>query len=272
MKTLERAGLLAFAVLSSGLAGCASSRPGLTEAQLKPYVALAPFDFVRRRFFDEQLTPTQDGLESAAKRYADFMAKLSVQTPPAPNLSERKPEISAELNLVTWPAYFTDVNWRALVRPAAELASFCRARGGEWAVVESYLDDPVASLRRDPMEAYLDAHARVMRSLTARRAYAGFEEVRSVMAENVGREMAEEAQWANRRIDKVFSTEGFRYAQRSGAMGLYQCKEAQGRTWWVSVVPATLVGRSKDVSTSMARLSIRVFEPAQRTPTSALKG
>jgi hypothetical protein len=248
-----------------GLAGCASvastTSGVLTDEQARRYAALPPFDFVQRRFFEEEKTKILDAIESAAKGYANAINRLQGRKPVAED-SIRKPELSTELSMVTWPAYFTDKNYVQLARPAVELRRYCQAAAGQWSVVERYADDPLATLRQDPVVAFLDAQARVARHFKATGAYAGFEEMRDVIASDVGVQMAEEAAQRNRRVAWLFSAEGMRYAQRLDAFGMFVCEQGGGKRWLASVLPAVLVGRDEanQVDTSMARLAIRVYQ------------
>lgn len=264
---LARRALLALvaAVVLSGGAGCAGpASAGLSDAhlrsQLQPYASLEPFEFVRRRFFEEAQSPVLDKLESAARDYSAFVARLGGRTRPQENGPNRRPEANAELGLVTWPAYFNERRYEALLQPMTELRSFCGLREGQWQAVERYAEDPVAGLKRDPLRVYLEAQARVSASLRAQDRYAAAPVLRDVVASNVGAEMAEEAALANQRIDASFSTEGFRYAVRLGGFGAFECQEAGQRRWWVSILPSTLQGRdlNNNLDSSMARLAIRV--------------
>ena len=129
-------------------------------------------------------------------------------------------------------------------------------------MIERYADDPLATLRQDPVVAFLDAQARVKRHFKATGAYAGFEEIRDVIASDVGVQMAEEAAQRNRRVAWLFSAEGMRYAQRLDAFGMFACDQGGGKRWLASVVPAVLVGRDEasQLDTSMARLAIRIYQ------------
>ena len=266
--TLKRLGSTYGALVPASvvLAGCASvlvSASGvLSEEQAPAYAGLAPFEFVKRRFFDEEQTKVLDSIENATRGFANAVDRLSGRRPGATADSPRKPEVRAGTTTVTWPAYFTDTNYVQLVRPTAELRRYCKAQSGQWKVLEPYLDDPLVTLRRDPVEAFLDAQARVMRNLRSRGAFVGFEELRDVVASDVGTQMAEEAAQRNRRVQSLFSAEGFRYAQRLDAFGLFACKQSEGSGWLASVLPATLIARdgSNQLDSSMARLAIRTYD------------
>lgn len=243
------------------LTGCASMGGVLTAEQAPRYKDLAPFEFVRLRFHDEARSGVMDAIDGAVKGYADAISRLQRKPVSPPPSQMHKPELAADASLVTWPAYFTDANYVQLVRPAAELKRFCEARSGQWRNVDRYTDDPLAVLRSNPIAVFLDAHARVTRHLTAQGAFVGFEEMREVIATDVGVEMADEAAQSNRRVDKLFSVEGFRYAQRLDAFGLFMCEQREGGTWWASTLPATLVARdsSNAMDSSMVRIAIRVY-------------
>ena len=259
-----RATALACAALAA-LTACASSSSqsnGLLSAeQAARYSTLAPFEFVRLRFYDEARTGVMDAVESAVKGYADAINRLQRRPPLEASKSTRKPELAAEASIVTWPAYFTDSNYVQLVRPAAELKRFCEAKGGQWRSLERYTDDPLAVLRANPIAVFIDAHARATRYLVSRGSFAGYEELRDVIATDVGAEMAEEAAASNRRVDRLFSAEGFRYAQRLDAFGLFSCDLSGQSAWWVSILPATLVSRdpSNAADSSMVRMAIRTY-------------
>lgn len=259
-----RSTVLAGAVLAAMTACASSGGQGsglLSPEQAARYSALAPFEFVRLRFYDEARTGVMDAVESAVKGYADAINRLQRRPPLEASKSVRKPELAAEASMVTWPAYFTDSNYVLLVRPAAELKRFCEAKGGQWRSLERHSDDPLAALRANPIAVFLDAHARATRYLVARGSFSGYEELREVVATDVGAEMAEEAASSNRRVDRLFSAEGFRYAQRLDAFGLFSCEQPRSGSWWVSVLPATLISRdpSNAPDSSMVRIAIRVY-------------
>lgn len=262
----------ALAILGGCAAAGALGGSVLTPEQAPRYAALAPFEFVRLRFFDEARTGAMDAIETAVKGYADAINRLQRRPVTAASSSVRKAEIAPDASMVTWPAYFTDVNYVQLVRPAVELKRFCEARGGSWRTLERYADDPLTVLRSNPIAVFLDAQARVKRHFAAQGAFAGFEELRDVLASDVGSEMAEEAAWTNRRIDRLFSAEGFRYAQRLDAFGLFSCEQSGWGTWWASTLPATLVSRdpSNAADSSLVRIAIRVYasKPKQEAQSS----
>jgi hypothetical protein len=255
-------------IVAVSLTGCAATMAAasgvLTAEQAPSYAGLKPFVFVKRRFFDEERTPVLDGIEGAVRGYANLIDKVNGRRQRNTFDESRKSELRSDVALVTWPAYFTNVNYVQLVRPVAELRRYCAARSGQWKVVERNTDDPLVALRSNPVATFLDAHARVHRNLAARGAYVGFEEVRELIATDVGVEMAEEAAQANRRLESLFSTEGLRYAQRLDAFGLFSCEQSDGYHWQVSVLPATLLARNSrnDLESSMARLAIRTYDRA----------
>lgn len=148
-----------------------------------------------------------------------------------------------------------------MLRPAADLRAYCQAQGGQWKVLQQFNDDPLSILRRDPITAFLDAHLQVTRHLQSQGAAYGQRAWREMIASDVGEQMAQEALQNNRRVESLFSAQGFRYAQRLDAFGLFGCEQATRTVWFASVLPATLIARdgANQLDSSAARLSIRTY-------------
>lgn len=244
----------------------------LSQGEAANYAQLLPYEFVKQRFFEEDRKPVMDGIERAAKGYASFIDKLNGKKASSVPAEAGRPKATAhdELRMVTWPAHFTNREYSSLVQPANDLRRYCNARGGAFRTIEADNLDPIASLKQDPVASFVDAHQRVTRSLRATNSFAGFEEFRDVIATDVAHEVMEEAKQRNRRLQALFSLDGFGYAQRLHAFGIFECAEDDKRKWAVSVIPSMLLGRdaSNGLDTSMARLAIRLY-PAIATPPSA---
>lgn len=244
----------------------------LSQGEAANYAQLHPYEFVKQRFFEEDRKPVMDGIERAAKGYASFIDKLNGKKTSSVPADAGRPKATAydELRMVTWPAHFTNRNYSSLLQPANDLRRYCNARRGTFRTIEADTADPIALLRQDPVTSFVDAHQRVTRSLRATNAYAGFEEFRDVIATDVAHEAMEEAKQRNRRLEALFSLEGFGFAQRLHAFGTFECAEEGQPRWVVSVIPSVLLGRdaSNGLDSSMARLAIRLY-PAIATPRSA---
>ncbi len=246
------------AVLAS--AGCAAPPPA------PPPAAETPFALVKRRFHTEAQTPVMDGIENAVKGYARFIDGIQGRkTAEAPDY--RRPVLDERLSLVIWTAYYNDSNFGQLTMPSAALRRHCTDRGWQWRVVEAVMADPLAAQRADPVASYMDAYQRVTRHLAAQQAYVGFEEMRSVIAQDVARQMAAAAALVNQRNDQMFSVQGYRMAQRLEAFGLFECREASGTGWRAAVMPLLLLARDLNhLDSSAARLAIQVLELKEARP------
>ena len=242
------------------LAGCAA--PPVAPVQ----TAETPFALVKRRFHTEAQTPVLDGVENAVKGYARFIDGIQGRKAAEPP-DYRRPLLDERLSLVIWTAYYTDVNFGQLTMPSAALRRHCADRAGQWRVVEALSADPLAAQRADPAASWMDAYQRVGRHLAAQQAYAGFEEMRGVVAQDVARQMAASAVLINQRNDRLFSVQGYRMAQRLEAFGLFECREAAGTTWRAAVLPVLLLARdpNSQIDSSAARLAIQVLEPKGAT-------
>lgn len=244
----------------------------LSQGEAAKYAQLPPYEFVKQRFFEEDRKPIMDGIERAAKGYASFIDKLNGKKTPSVPADAGRPHATAhdELRMVTWPAHFTNREYSSLLQPANDLRRYCNARGGTFRTIEADTADPVATLKQDPIMSFVDAHQRVTRSLRSMNSFAGFEEFRDVIATDVAHEAMEEAKQRNRRLEALFSVEGFGFAQKLHAFGTFECAEEDSHRWAVSVVPSMLLGRdaSNGLDSSMARLAIRLY-PAIATPPSA---
>lgn len=245
---------------------CASASGILSEEQARQYVGLGPFDFVAKRFFEDAQTPTLDRIDDGVKSLSRFFDRVDperahIRAAVAVYAVSRKPELNRAAMLVTWPAYFSNQNFVQLARPAAELRRYCLASGGTFALESPYQEDPVALLNADPIATFVDTHQRVMRHLAAGGVYVGFEEMRSVIAADVGAEMAQEAREHNRRVQQLFAVNGFRSAQQLDAFGVFSCDMRTGPRWLASVLPSTWESRdpSNQLDSSMMRLAIRVY-------------
>jgi len=228
------------------------------------YASLAPEDFVKTRFFDEEQSAFLDGVDVVSKKLDQIASRVPSRGASA---YRHKEEISKDGSTVTWPAYFTDANFIQLARPAIDIKRYCEATGASWELYQPYTDDPIAGMNRNPIFAYLDAQNRVSRYLAANGAFAGAEEVQNAVASNIGMEMLEEAEHYNSRVNAQFSSRGFEAALRAKTFGVFRCQSLQdGKTWFVSILPAVLIPRSgtNQLSSSIARLALRVYRSGVR--------
>jgi hypothetical protein len=259
------------ATLSLLLPACTSALVSLsgvlTPEDATSYASFPPEVFVKKRFFEESQTPVLDAVENAVDRYAKTVNAIQGHST-TPTYTSRKPEISMDGAMVTWPAYFSDSNYIQLLRPVVELKRYCLARNQEWQLIETYSDDPVMAYKTDPVGVFLDTQNRVTRMLAARGAYVGFEEIRTVVAANVGREMMEESERRNQYMARAYSEQGLRYAVKLNAFGVFRCAAAdESGNWYASVLPTTLFPNDPNtqLTSSMMRIAVRIYAaPSQR--------
>lgn len=243
------------------LAGCASTMVAmsgfLSPEAARAYAALSPYEFVKKRFYTESeggvLKSVADGLEAVNKALPGEPAKARAQS------SRGRSEFDDALSLVTWPAYFNDTNYMQLLRPRGDLMRYCEAQGGKLKTVSADSGDPLRFVRRDPVIAFVDAHAHVMRNLAAQGAYGGYAEIQDKVATNVGEQMAMEARAFNRAAESWFSIKGYQTAQKLQGLGTFSCEGSDGSKWAASVLSTTLY--AQQAASSMSRLAIRIYEP-----------
>jgi hypothetical protein len=251
------------------LSGCASALVAMTgflnAESARSYAPLKPYEFVKRRFFTEEESRFGRSVGNAVE---GLVKAFPANFPKHTGDGRRRPEALDEANMVTWPAYFTDENYFQLLRPVADLKRYCEAREGKFKTLSVDRTDPLQFARNDPQAAFADAYGRVLQSLAAQRAYAGFEELRGQVAMNVGTEIAAEARTFNRTMEGIFSVKGYQMAQRLDGFGTFACEGNDGSTWLASVFSTTIYASqaSNSLSSSMSRLAIRVYEPKQDLP------
>ena len=238
----------------------------LTPEAAKSYASLSPEIFVQKRFFEESQTPVMDAVENAADRFSKAINAMQRHSMPTTSTS-RKPEVSMDGMMVTWPAYFSDSNTIQLLRPIVELKNYCLGRNQDWQLIEKYSGDPVLAYKSDPIRVFLDTQNRVTRMLADRGAFVGFEEIRTVVAANVGREMMEEAELRNQYMARTYSQKGLGYAIKLNAFGVFRCTSAdESRSWYVSILPTTLFPSdlNNQLTSSMLRIALRIYATPRR--------
>jgi hypothetical protein len=144
------------------LGACASTLrnvAGPMSAQdAQAYAHLPPQGFVRRRFYDEEINGVQDGVDSFLDKMMAFQRSMGTPNPHENKPRNYRPAYLEKESVVIWPAYFTDTNYRQLLRPRGDLQSYCESISrGRWVLTQPYNQDPIAESMTDPLAAYVGA-------------------------------------------------------------------------------------------------------------------
>jgi hypothetical protein len=216
------------ALLAFCITGCASTQKSLSghmaPESAAEYAAMAPEEFVKTRFYTEDL---------------GFLGRLSEKLGPdnrPPGRRPTKPTLSADGRMVVSVAHYTDINYHQLTRPRQNLQLYCEsARRGQWQQVQGF-EDPIAAAQLDLATVYSEAEFHTLERLRQQNGDSGYAPAEEALARTTAALTTERAAEQNAQLESDYAGAGFRKALYEGAFGVFQCDESTG-SWSVSVLP-----------------------------------
>jgi hypothetical protein len=262
------------------LAACSSIAlaDSMSREQAVEYAPLPPSDFIGKRYFSEEETPAANSLLSGMASFTSALSgnRSNSDAVLANDREWRQPKRYENGKGVYWTAYYNDVNFSQLSRPASDLSQYCKARGGTFKHVATPQRDVFDYPGQKPFEAYLSAYRYQMARLES--AFAEVQVIDSTtsvitpLTDSEKERIADRAGFVAQAKAARFQADWKAYSQaayysdiyylveKSKAFGSYACVEADPSRSWKAVVLPFAVKKQRSTSNSMMRIAIGIVE------------